>query len=83
MAKSLNVLESLLPEFFIGANDLIGEDSAVKMRHGTLTINKQPANSTSRTFLMNETSLKYEYELYHYALAKLNRLYDQINSENL
>ena len=83
LSKSLNVLENLLPEFFAGAQEALFEDSFVKMREGTLTVNKKPANATSRAFLLEETSLQYEYELYNHVLSKLYRQYDQIHSANL
>jgi len=77
---SLSVLENLLPEYFGGANNVMAEEPAVKMHHGTLTVNKKPANSTSRAFLAQETSLQYEYELYEYVLTKLKLLHSQITT---
>lgn len=78
LPKSLEVLDALLPRFYKDAPKLVKGDSFQKMRKGTLTTVKQKANSTTRQFLMLETSLKYEYELYFYVLQKLNEKWESI-----
>lgn len=78
LSKSLAVLESLLPSYFLGANEMTQAESSLKMRTGTLTKNKTPASEKSRKYLKEETSLKYEYELYYYVLAKLQKTYGKL-----
>lgn len=75
LEMSLAVLEELLPVFYQNARSLMKMDSFVKMKNGTLTTFKKPASEKSREFLMTQTSLKYEYQIYDYVLEKLKRQY--------
>ena len=44
------------------------------MKEQTETINKTPASEKTREYLANETSLKYEYELYEFVLDRVRRI---------
>ena len=44
-----------------------------------MTLQKQPASEKTRDFLMNETSLKYEYELYHFVVDRIKRIQHKYN----
>ncbi|CBY40178.1 unnamed protein product [Oikopleura dioica] len=78
LEMSLAVLEQLLPEFYKDARSLVKQDSFVKMKNGTLTTFKKPASEKSREYLMTQTSLKYEYQIYDHVLEKLKRRYSQL-----
>ena len=44
-----------------------------------MTLQKQPASEKTRDFLMNETSLKYEYELYYFVVDRIKRIQHKYN----
>ena len=49
------------------------------MKEETVTLQKKPASEKTRDFLMNETSLKYEYELYHFVVDRIKRIQHKYN----
>jgi len=76
---SLKILEKLLPRYFAGAHDLSQADASQKMKEETVTLQKQPASEKTREFLMTETSLMYEYELYNFVVDRIRRIQHKYN----
>ena len=54
-------------------------EASQKMKEETVTLQKKPASEKTRDFLMNETSLKYEYELYHFVVDRIKRIQHKYN----
>ena len=75
----MKILEKLLPRYFNGAYDLSQADASQKMKEETVTLQKQPASEKTREFLMTETSLMYEYELYHFVVDRIRRIQHKYN----
>ena len=67
MPTSLKILEQLLPQIYTGALDKFLYGQALKdMKAGTKTKNKKVTSEESKRYLREETSLKYEYQLYEH-----------------
>ena len=69
---SLEVMEYILPRYFIDARAVKNDPSNIK--NDTFTLHKKPPSDETKEFLRRETSIQLEYDLYHYVRAK----YDQV-----
>ena len=82
MPTSLKILERLLPQIYTGALDKFLNGQALKdMKAGTKTKNKKVTSEESKRYLREETSLKYEYQLYEHIKNRIFILKERLSIE--
>lgn len=76
---TLKILEKLIPGYFSGAQELSTQGPSEKMKLETQTKSKRESSEATKMFLKEETSLRYEYQLYDFIRHRMAAIKHKFN----